>query len=363
MVQRYQVDGRDLFVRWPTGENRTTGEVQLAQAGAVVPADHRLEWAGAWGTAGRKVEVWSASEGGRCLCTVVLQVDRSRALPGYQRWRVDRFGGFGDEAALEAVLHGVTDGARGDPTVVDVSLCFAGHGAFRDRMATSATRLGYSQLPRGRHYDLTSSVDLRGTEEEVLSRMHSSCRRGIRSPAKHGLVVEALDDPGVATRLRELYAETMGRTRSSVVTRPWRSVIEYSARNPDAARLVGTYSTDRVLLAFALGLRQGDHVEYRTAASTRVESSAPLGYVLAWDLMTWARAGGAEWFDFGGLPLDPVPAELAGIVRFKESFGGMAIRFREEWALELRPRLSAWRRRLSRGVVFLQSIGRRLPTG
>jgi lipid II:glycine glycyltransferase (peptidoglycan interpeptide bridge formation enzyme) len=110
------------------------------------------------------------------------------------------------------------------------------------------------------------------------------------------------------------------------------------------------------LVAFALGLRQGDHVEYRSAASTR-DVRGPVGYGLVWHLMEWGREVGASWFDFGGLPNpSATPPELAGIVRFKESFGGEPLLFREEFVLETRPVLSSLRRRLSGVAAAVRNL-------
>ena len=86
--------------------------------------------------------------------------------------------------------------------------------------------------------------------------------------------------------------------------------------------------------AFLWGCNNGDHWEYRAAGSIRrSETPIPFGYLLAWEMILWAKAKGAEWFDMGGVTMaenDP----LTGISRFKRCFSHEIAEVGAEWVIE-----------------------------
>lgn len=361
--RRYDIDGRSFAARFPEGSEEARGEADLSRNGIVVPADHRIEWSLAWGHGGRVVEVWSPDQA-RCACVMVIDVAASRALPGHELWRVDRLGGYAETAALEAAISAISEAAQLRPRVVGVYLGIASRDPeVLARLRARARELGYVRSREPRHYERTSCIDLGDPVEAILGRASGSCRRAIRAVEKNPIEVRTILDPTRGPELGALLRETMRRTEGPTgAPRSWSDVIGYARRHPDSARVVGMFSSEgkgERLVAFALGLRQGDHVEYRAAASTRAGVRAPVGYALVWDLIEWGKQTGAQWFDFGGRPTGDVPEELRGIVRFKESFGGTEIPFREEWLLEPRPFLGSARRGISTAARRLGRLLRR----
>ena len=97
---------------------------------------------------------------------------------------------------------------------------------------------------------------------------------------------------------------------------------------------------------------QGDHGVYADSASVRPDDiRLAVTYPILWDLITWAKRGGASWFDLGGITLghatdgDP----LGGISDFKRFFTEDLIDVGEEWRFplhSLRARLAAFVDRL-----------------
>ena len=112
--------------------------------------------------------------------------------------------------------------------------------------------------------------------------------------------------------------------------------------------MVGLFHEDNAehsgLLAFAWGCVNGNCVQYTAAASTRRYGlRIPLGYALAWDLITWGKDQGAEFFDFGGITGgtygdrdDP----LGGASDFKRYFTTKKVHVGSEWIYEPRPALA-----------------------
>jgi lipid II:glycine glycyltransferase (peptidoglycan interpeptide bridge formation enzyme) len=76
-------------------------------------------------------------------------------------------------------------------------------------------------------------------------------------------------------------------------------------------------------------------------------------YLLQWESMRWAKARGAEYYDFRGIPdvLEP-GEEMYGVYEFKRGFGGAVQRVIPTQDLVLRPAIYwpytaavSWRRR------------------
>jgi lipid II:glycine glycyltransferase (peptidoglycan interpeptide bridge formation enzyme) len=165
-----------------------------------------------------------------------------------------------------------------------------------------------------------------------------------------------------AERMNALLEETMQRTGGDFHPVNWHRIARLCLQNPGLARLSGLFRTDvtgpESLVAFALGLAHGDHVEYSHAASTRDPSlRIPLVYALAWDLICWGKTTGATWFDFGGIS----PAGHAeggdatgGISDFKRYFSRDVVQVGEDWSYEPHPMRAALARGASSAVQWLK---------
>jgi hypothetical protein len=161
--------------------------------------------------------------------------------------------------------------------------------------------------------------------------------------SKNPLELRPITDPAWFDRMDELYRETFERTGVAIESQDWASVVELSAQDPSASRLIGLFRTDRnrpeSLLAFAWGCGHGDHIHYSKAASTRnTDLKVPLMYAIVWDLMKWGKANGARWFDFGGVTAGTHESEdaLGGISDFKRYFSRQVVDVGSEWAYEPR---------------------------
>jgi lipid II:glycine glycyltransferase (peptidoglycan interpeptide bridge formation enzyme) len=173
-------------------------------------------------------------------------------------------------------------------------------------------------------------------------------------------------DPRHIARLDALLRETMERTGGTYHPQDWAGMLDLARRQPELARIVGVFRSDAgpdALLAYAVGLAHGDHVQYATAASTRAtDLKLPLGYGPAWELMRWARSLGMRWFDFGGIAASSREGRLGGINDFKRYFRGEETDVADEWAFEPHPMRAAlantlsaaaswWRERSRNGAI------------
>lgn len=335
----------DAAVMPGTAPERLACEADLLSADRALPLQHRAIWeelrdgSGSWFLRLR-------DGSGRCVFGCVVDVSRSRALPGHRILRVPRFGsGFSKELLAPAVRE-LAAAARSRGTTLRLRLeVFSRDPEVHEIVGSAGEDAGFTKARSPRSYRETAEIDLTPDLDDVFMSLHSTGRRHIRAVDKNPVAVRTVDDPSYGPRLDELLGETMNRTGGRYEPRDWAAMIDFCKRHPRDARLVGLFHEERqgpeALLAYAVGYNHGDHVQYSTAASTREDSlNMPLAYGIAWDLIRWAREVGADWFDFGGItrgshddPDDP----RGGISDFKRYFTREIIEVGSEWVLEPHP--------------------------
>jgi hypothetical protein len=149
----------------------------------------------------------------------------------------------------------------------------------------------------------------------------------------------------LAARLQQLSDETRARTGGAQRPLDWKAILEMSAQAPRLSRIAILERTDRAgpdrILAFAWGCLHGGVGEYSESGSTRADDlKVSTSYALLWDLIIWARKGGAHTFDLGGVTSGITHSEdpLGGISDFKRRFSQREVEVGAEWELVPRPR-------------------------
>lgn len=312
-----------------------------------VPLVHRRLWDSVAEAERRLVAVVRDIEG-RFAGLAAVDARRSRVLPTHWVWRVQRLHTPTTDAA-GAILRLLADAAREEPVLRVAIESFGLSAEATDAFAGAADEAAYRRSAAPRRYRETILVPLDAPEDVLFSRLHATARRHVRAPAKQGLEVRNIESTCWAPRMETLLAATFSRTGGKSDGGPLARVVLLACERPDLVRVTGLFRPDRTddqaLLAFLIGYNHGDHVEYATAASDRPgDIHAPLGYVLAWDLMRWSKERGARWFDFGGITSghhgDPVDAR-GGISDFKRYFSTNTVKVGDEWLLEPHPASAA----------------------
>lgn len=290
----------------------------------------------------------------------------SRALPGHHIARVFRAGVSLPAATEQAVVEAVLAEARRDSRTLRVHVeCFARTAAVRDRLGGVLRERGFTSIPEPTNYEYTLATDLGGRDNAShLASLSQGVRQNIRALARYPVEMRPIRDARDSPRMNALMVETLARTGARHAERDYAPVIAFAAAEPSLSRLVGLYRTDETdagaLIAFAWGLNNVDHVAYDIGASARVPEfkTLSLGYPLLWDLIAWARAGGASWFDYGGVPAEHSEGEarLARISDFKRRFEKQVVRVAEEWVFVPHPVRAALASTLSRGGERLRRL-------
>ncbi len=354
-------------VEWFEGitPERERREAELVAAGCPLPLKSRMEWARAYPRIHTSLLVVRDSTA--TVGALGLERHPSRALPGHYIARISRAG-----AALPGETHAVavealTEAVKSDSRALRVHFeCFSRDAAVRERIGEALARNGFGRQPLVTGYEFTLATDLRAQDDAShLASLAQGVRQNIRALTKFPVVLRPVRDRSDAPRMNELMAETLARTGGRHEAKDYEAIIRLALADPDLSHLVGVYRTDvtdaRSLIAFAWGVSQGEHVAYDIGASTRVPEfkNLSLGYPLLWELITWARARGAAWFDFGGVSPGTTESEddrLGRISDFKRRFEKARVRVADDWMLEphpLRARLAAT---VSRGVKLVEGL-------
>jgi lipid II:glycine glycyltransferase (peptidoglycan interpeptide bridge formation enzyme) len=166
-------------------------------------------------------------------------------------------------------------------------------------------------------------LDLTGSERDVLGHMARKRRQHVSTGGRKGVTTE------LATSLAAL--ETFHRRhgahgrREGYPVPPW-PALEALHREfaPDDGLAVVSGRVSGELAGMLVGLRFGPVAHTLYAASTPAAHRAPVGDLLHWELMRWARAGGCRELDLGSSCTDIPPTETHpnyGIYRFKYELG------------------------------------------
>ncbi len=191
-------------------------------------------------------------------------------------------------------------------------------------------------------------TDLRADEDKLLANMMTTWRQNIRSGARKGVTVRLGAGEDDLDAFYRLLVETGERDKFHVYPKDlFRQMLaNYSE---EVARRDGTAQ-----MALLLAEHEGIPIAAATVAvlgawswnlhsgSSAVPEHRKLrpNYLLQWECMRWAKAHGADYYDWRTIP-DPdklVPGEeLYGVYEFKRGFGGFARRVIPTQDLIVRP--------------------------
>lgn len=322
-------------------------------SGGTVAVYHLLEWLQAH-RPGRHFLLAAVAPDGICRCLCAATISPTRALPGHRVLWVDRFQGGVEPEAEQMVLGGIAQLAMQQPRLLRAQVRLLHRtDERRRRWGQWLAAAGFARVSQPRGYRATAVLDLQPAEAVIMAGFHATARRHIRAVDKHPVRIAAVADTALGARMEALLEETRRRTGGKFSAEAPARLIASAERYPERIRVLGLFRNDmagpEALLAFAAGYLHGDHAEYATAASTRrTDLKLALSYGLAWELMRWAKAAGAAWFDFGGITAGThadAQDRLGGISDFKRYFSRDVLDVADEWVLEpspVRARLAAF---------------------
>jgi lipid II:glycine glycyltransferase (peptidoglycan interpeptide bridge formation enzyme) len=166
-------------------------------------------------------------------------------------------------------------------------------------------------------------LDLGGSERDLLARMASKRRQHISTGGRKGVTVEVV--PGLAALRTFHELHRLHGQREGYPVPPWaalQALHREFAVDGGLAIVRGLVKGE--LASMLVGLRFGPVAHTLYAASTSAARRAPVGDLLHWELMRWARAAGCRELDLGSSCTDLPPTASHpnyGIYRFKCELG------------------------------------------
>jgi lipid II:glycine glycyltransferase (peptidoglycan interpeptide bridge formation enzyme) len=181
----------------------------------------------------------------------------------------------------------------------------------------------------------TILIDLSGTENELLARMHQKTRYNIKLAARKGVTVHAGNVQDVET-FYALMQATGERDNFGVHSLDYyRAAFELFVPQNRARLLLAKVEGESVagIMVFALG----QTAWYFYGASGNAHRDKMPNHALQWEAMRWARQLGCTSYDLWGIPDEDEAAleaqylerndGLWGVYRFKRGFGGRVVRY------------------------------------
>jgi peptidoglycan pentaglycine glycine transferase (the first glycine) len=174
----------------------------------------------------------------------------------------------------------------------------------------------------------TIIIDLRPGEDEILARMKSKWRYNVRLSGRRGVVVRHAERDELVTfyELMRVTSERdgVGIHSLSYYTRAY----DLFERQGRVALLMAYYEGEPLggLMAYAFN----GQAWYMYGASGDRHRALMPNHQLQWRAMQWAREKGCHQYDLWGIAdVDPdaATADLGGVQRFKEGFGGEVVRY------------------------------------
>jgi len=194
---------------------------------------------------------------------------------------------------------------------------------------------GFRPNPYSNHIRHEWVMDIRGTEQELLSKMHKKTRQHVRNSPRTGTVVRPGNLQEDIDAFYDIYVQTGQRSEFMILSK------EYYIRmlelyGDHAAFLIAEYEGKPIAAAIMVYLGKwcwGMH-----EAASDLSRKLRINYMLQWERVLWARERGCWYYNLRAIPdVLEEGQELYGIYEFKRSFGGFAMRSLQTHDLVYRP--------------------------
>ena len=345
-----------------------------------------LEWKAYQESLGRTVKIYAATDDAGIQASALVVIDRTTF--GLCTWEIPRgplgsgsLDALGRKVESEKLIERIHEDAKKDccfslyfsPSKESLfTSCPACPSEARWRRRESSRRVNFPLSTRLVHPETTRIVDLRLSEEDLLSQMKPKGRYNITLAERHGVCVMPSSDI-------QAYAHLAGQTaRRGGFKGHSQAFYEGFLHHLPGAFLLLAYPLEppvtpsssapseegagRIAVAGLLGViwgTAGSPTEAGAAAPAKVgiyyygassdrnrELMAP--YLLQWEAMKYCKAMGCISYDLFGIAPDGQPDHpWAGVSAFKAKFGGNVMTYPPEQEITLRPmmkKLLQWKR-------------------
>lgn len=195
-----------------------------------------------------------------------------------------------------------------------------------DENMKKLSALGLKESPMHLAAEHTVMIDLKPTEEELLSNMRRQTRYEVRRADKLGIEVTNDNSEALFREFHKVQAETA--KRQGFVPPNLATLLAEREAFLDNARIYVAKTPEKEPIAYGLIIRDGNEGDYYEAASTPLNRKLPGAYALLWRAMLDLKVDGYERFNLWGIaPAGQPNHRYAGVTTFKTGFGGQVVEY------------------------------------
>ncbi len=177
----------------------------------------------------------------------------------------------------------------------------------------------FRSAPIHMHAEITWTLDLAPTEEQLLSAMRKTTRNLIRRAERDGVTVEIGESEHLVDIFYQLHSQTVERQHFVPFSKKYISE-EVKAFSPNNI-LVAITKVGETPIAGAIVPLDNTTGYYHHGAS--VASKIPAAYLLQWRIIQELKRRGLRYYNFWGIaPTDDPKHPWHGLSAFKQGFGG-----------------------------------------
>ena len=181
---------------------------------------------------------------------------------------------------------------------------------------------GFRPAPMHMHAEVTWTLDLGPSEEELLKNMRKNTRYYVRRAEKDGVTVEISKDLKDVEAFNKLYSETKDRHNFVPFSLNYLQKQFKSFSNDDQIAVFKALYNNKVV-ASSIIVFYADGAYYHHGASTHKYPKIPAPYLIKWEEICEAKRRGKKIYNFWGIaPTDDKKHPFHGITTFKTGFGG-----------------------------------------
>lgn len=186
-------------------------------------------------------------------------------------------------------------------------------------------RAGLKKSPMHLAAEHTVVIDLKKTEEELLSNMRRQTRYDVRRAEKLGIEVLKSNSEELFKEFHGVQVETAKRQKF-IPPNLDTLLAEREAFGDNITIYVAMESEEAI--AYGLIIKDGKEGDYYEAASTDLNRKLPGAHAILWRAMRDLKAEGYERFNLWGIaPAGQPHHRYAGVTTFKTGFGGEIVEY------------------------------------
>lgn len=191
---------------------------------------------------------------------------------------------------------------------------------------TLLSNLGLKPSPMHLAAEHTVIIDLKKSEELLLSGMRRQTRYEVRRADKLGIKVTTNSSEEIFKEFHKVQTETA--KRQNFVPPNLKTLLAEREAFKDDATIYVAKTAEGESIAYGLIIKSGKEADYYEAASTPLNRKLPGAYALLWQAMKDLKGQGYERFNLWGIaPAGQPNHRYAGVTTFKTGFGGEIIEY------------------------------------